>query len=104
MLDLGADVSVLGWRAANLAGIRYGEGERDGELMGADGRAVQLYAAPVPLRLGELDLGRPRVAIANLDALRRHFGDVPAALIGQDLLTARRVVIDYRGGMVYLGR
>ena len=102
MLDLGADVSVLSWRAANLAGLAYGDGERDGQLLGADGRSVQLYAAEVPLSLGALDLGTPRVSLANLDALSRHFGAVPTALIGQDLLAGRRVVIDYAGGHVYL--
>lgn len=103
MLDLGADVTVLSWKAANLAGLTYGDGERDGVLMGADGRSVPLYAAAVPLTLGALNLGETRVSIANLDALRRHFGNVPAALVGQDLLAGRRVVIHYAGGMVYLG-
>ena len=102
MLDLGADVSVLSWRAANLAGLSYGDGERDGDLIGADGRSVSLYAAEIPLSLGDIALGKPRVCIANLDALRRHFGDGPTALIGQDLLLGRRLVIDYSGEMIYL--
>lgn len=103
MLDLGADVTVLSWKAANLAGLTYGDGERDGALMGADGRAVPLFAAAVDLELGALELGEQRISIANLDALSRHFGVKPAALVGQDLLVGRRVVIDYAGGVLYLG-
>jgi predicted aspartyl protease len=102
VVDLGASVTVLNGAAAALPGVVVGAGED--RLSGADASALVVSPASSELGLGSLDLGPATVTTADLEVfdtlrLRRK----PAAILGMDVLSRYRLVIDYRSRILYVG-
>ncbi|GLC41545.1 hypothetical protein PLESTB_000703500 [Pleodorina starrii] len=120
ILDLGANFSILNWPAAELAGVRRGGG--DGEGAGGGGMQQPYQFATFGgqrgdqrLRRGFLDVvlgdeGSPYVPNRALALMVRDipsfsalgFGDSPLMVLGYDLLSADRLVLDLRNQRIFV--
>ncbi|KXZ54893.1 hypothetical protein GPECTOR_4g965 [Gonium pectorale] len=113
ILDLGANFSILNWPAAELAGVRRGEDGADSlvqeQVAGTDGRRGDR------VRRGFLDVvlgeeGNPFVPTRPMALMVRDipsfatlgFGESPVMVLGYDLLSADRLVLDLRNQRIFV--
>ncbi|GIL55136.1 hypothetical protein Vafri_10743 [Volvox africanus] len=114
ILDLGANFSILNWPAAELAGVRR-VSEADGsassvqEVSNADGqRSNRIRRGLLDVVLG--DEGSPYVPNRAMALMVRDipsiaalgFGDAPVMVLGYDLLSADRLVLDLRNQRIFV--
>jgi clan AA aspartic protease (TIGR02281 family) len=99
VLDLGAGRSIVNWKAAALAGVDpKDELSSSAEpLLGADAKALQLKTRAFKnLRFGEVAIEGPQLYIGDVGVFETlGISDGPAMVLGVDLLSDRRLLIDY---------
>jgi len=105
LLDTGAPETILNWQAAALAGVTRDMATQSSSLQGIDGRramASSLYTFD-DLRAGPVPFPPTEARIADLPVFRAlGLGDGPAAILGNDLVANRTVVLAYSTGHLYL--
>lgn len=125
ILDLGANTSILNWRAAELAGVRRdGAGAEDGreqpprqgrglqmqEVVGVDGQrgANRMCRGDLHVVLGAegstFEAPRPlAVMVRDIPSFAAlGFGDQPIMVLGYDLLSADRLVLDLANNRIFV--
>src|SRR5262245_46148488 len=106
-LDLGAEGSIVNWRAARRAGVGVATSlkTRRGWAAGGLGNgAIKAEAHDFRvLRLGEVSFAEPTLFIADLPFFKAlGLGYEPAMILGLDLLSTRVLIIDYAGRTAYV--
>jgi predicted aspartyl protease len=107
VLDTGANVSVVNEAQAERFGLERGAGARGalGTLPVAGARAASM-ASVDSFVIGEIPIRQDRVVRADLGqlltALSQATGEDVAGIIGQDVLTEHRAIIDVAGLLLYL--
>ena len=101
VLDLGAGRSIVNWKAAALAGVDPKDDlPKSAEpLLGADAKALELRTrAFKTLSFGDVDIAGPQLFIGDVGVFDTlGIADGPAMVLGVDLLSDRRLLIDYPG-------
>lgn len=104
ILDTGSGRSAINYAAAAAMGLSLPDLPPPVEGHGDTGHRPVAALPAVTIDIGDtrLDAQSP-VAIVNLDVFERlGLGDRPALLMGTNLLTGRRLGIDYRSRRLYL--
>lgn len=96
IVDTGANRTILDKSAAERLGI-----EPEGELLDVAGCITDAAAeAPVgSLRLGPVQIPRQAIAVLDLGPMKPKVGAIDG-IVGGDVLTATRAVIDYGEGVL----
>jgi hypothetical protein len=107
ILDSGAPVSILNWRAAGLAGVTPqspGVRVREEGSTGLDGRRIQTHLYVFDrVRVGGSLMPATEMRVADLPVFGTlGVGDVPAMLVGADLFRACAVLISYSTGNLHV--
>jgi hypothetical protein len=99
VLDLGAGRSIVNWHAAALAGVNIEDDlpKTAEPLLGADAQSLELRArAFESLSFGEVEFASPQLYIGDIGVFETlGIADGPAMVLGVDLLSDRRILIDY---------
>ena len=105
ILDTGANVTVLDARYAD----QYGLTEADGLPGFAIGTGNGKMAQQIPidsLRIGPVEIRQDRIALADLGGLPGALGKITGStihgIVGQDVLSEHRAVIDVARSILYL--
>jgi hypothetical protein len=103
ILDLGANRSFANHLAA---GARDETAHVFSATVGADGHAWKFFAFDhIGLQIGDVPFVAPSMLVADLPIFARlGLADVPAVILGADLLAARRIVVDPSSHRVYFSR
>jgi clan AA aspartic protease (TIGR02281 family) len=104
VLDTGANVTAVGLDRAEQFGIAGGSGGLSGIVSGAGGSASQV---PIDsFQIGSIGIRQDRIVTAGLGELLTALGQIAgeeiAGIIGQDVLTEHRAIIDVARPMLYL--
>src|SRR5690606_12615343 len=105
VLDTGANVTVVDQNHVGNFDLSD-SGVLDGVAGGITGGRRATQVSVDSFRIGSVDIRQQRIVTADLggllQALTRVSGDTIYGLIGQDVLTEHRAIVDVSGPMLYL--
>jgi predicted aspartyl protease len=104
VLDTGANVTAIGLDRAEQFGVSGGSGRLSGVVSGVGGSASQV---PVDsFQIGAIPIRQDQIVTAGLGELLTALGQIAgeeiAGIVGQDVLTEHRAIIDVARPMLYL--
>lgn len=102
ILDTGSPITIFNWDAAALGGATRETATNIGTVSGLQATSVDLYRHVFSdIRVGHLQFGPAEARVADLPVFRRLGLEGEAAIVGNDFLADRIVVIAYSTGHVY---
>jgi predicted aspartyl protease len=102
ILDTGSPITIFNWEAAALGGATREIATNIGAASGLQANSVDLYRyAFDDIRVGDLQFSPAAARVADLPVFRRLGLEGEAAIVGNDFLADRIVVIAYSTGHVY---
>lgn len=104
LLDTGANLSVINWAAAELAGVaRGGPALRGGgQAKGASAHAAAVQQADCAMAVGDHRRDAAPLRIADLPIFKAVGMEGPAMILGLDAFADRRIVIDHPRGRLHI--
>jgi clan AA aspartic protease (TIGR02281 family) len=106
VLDTGANVTVVDQAHARRFGISDTQGGLGGIVGGLAGGRRARQVSIDSFRVGPVDVRQGRIVTADLgqllESLSRFTGTEVYGLVGQDVLTEHRAIVDVAGPMLYL--
>jgi predicted aspartyl protease len=102
IMDTGSPITIFNWEAAALGGATRETATNIGTVSGLQATSVDLYRHVFSdIRVGDLQFGPVETRVADLPVFRRLGLEGEAAIVGNDFLANRIVVIAYSTGHVY---
>ena len=102
IMDTGSPITIFNWEAAALGGATRETATKIGAASGLQGDSVDLYSyAFDDIRVGDVQFGPAEVSVADFPVFPRLGIEGEAAIVGNDFLANRIVVIAYSTGHVY---
>ena len=102
VLDTGSPITIFNWEAAALGGATRETATKIGAGLGLQADSVDRYSyAFDDIRVGDVQFGPVEVSVADLPVFRPLGIEGEAAIVGNDFLANRIVVIAYSTGHVY---